>query len=176
MGEKQLLETAIISLAQGENESLSVIYDRLSRMIFSLALGITENYSDAEDVLQETMIDTVKSAHSYRAGTNPRAWVLSMARHNAIDLVRRRKDHLSLEDSGVAELADSQPLYPLSQDIKDLLDKLDEDERQIIILHIYGDLSFAEVAMTMEISVFAAQKRYQRVLKKLRRISGGDIG
>lgn len=176
MREMQRLENALISLARGDNEALSVIYDSLSRMIFSLALGITENYSDAEDVLQETMIDTVKYSHSYRTGTNPRAFILSMARHNAIDLVRRRREHLSIDDSTVAELADGESLYPLSRDIKELLGRLDADERQIIILRIYGELSFAEAAKTMEISVFAAQKRYQRALKKLRSISGGDFG
>lgn len=176
MNEKMSLENAIIALAKGENEALSEIYDSLSRIIFSLALGITENYSDAEDVLQETMIETVKYAHSYRGGTNPKAWILAMARHNAIDLVRKRKNHLSLEDSTVISLESEETLDNLAPDISALLGRLDEDERQIIILRIYGELSFAEVSKTMEISVFAAQKRYQRALKKLKNISGGDFG
>lgn len=176
MKEKKSLENAIVSLSNGENEALSEIYDILSRMIFSLALGITENYSDAEDVLQETMLETVRYANSYKVGTNPKAWVLAMARHNAVDLVRKRKNHLSLEDSYVENLESEESLNLLDHDISALLGKLGDEERQIIILRIYGELSFAEVAKTMGISIFAAQKRYQRAIKKLKNISGGDLG
>ena len=59
MNEKQALESSIISLASGNNEALSYIYDNLGRLIYSVALGITERTQDAEDVLQETMIEVV---------------------------------------------------------------------------------------------------------------------
>ncbi len=57
----------------------------------------------------------------------------------------------------------------------ELLSRLEEDEREIILLRIYGELSFAEVAKIMKISVFAARKRYQRVLTKLKKYSGGIL-
>ena len=176
MSERRAAEIALSKLKDGDREALAVIYNCYGRIIFSVALGITENYTDAEDVLQETMIETVKNTHSYKEGTNPKAWVLAMARHSAIDLVRRRKNHLSLEDSAVESLESEETLGSLAPEIMDLLKKLDEDERQIIILRIYAELPFKDVAKAMDISVFAAQKRYQRALKKLKSISGGDFG
>lgn len=95
------IESAICRIAEGNGEELSVVYDSMARMIFSMALGITENYADAEDILQETMIDVVKYSHSYKCGTNPRAWIMSIARNNTTDLLRKRKNHLSLDDDAL---------------------------------------------------------------------------
>lgn len=171
MNEKQALESSIISLASGNNEALSYIYDNLGRLIYSVALGITERTQDAEDVLQETMIEVVKYAHSYKIGTNPRAWVLAIARHNALDIIRRRKEQISLDDASVSDIEYSSSLTELAPDVSAPLAKLDDDEKQVILLRIYAELPFSKVAEIMEISVFAAQKRYQRAIKKLKRIT-----
>lgn len=50
----------LVALAKGETDALSAIYDKMARTIFTLAYGITENYYDAEDVLQNTMIELMK--------------------------------------------------------------------------------------------------------------------
>ncbi len=67
------------------------------------------------------------------------------------------------------DISDAAPLAA------ELLSRLDDEEREIILLRIYGELSFGEVAKTMGISVFAAQKRFQRVIKKLKKYSGGIL-
>ncbi len=167
-GEKQILEKALFELASGNKDGLCPIYEVLGRMIFSVALGITGNREDSEDVLQETMMELVKCAHTYKKGTNPRAFILTVARHNALDAVRKRKDNLPIDEAmnvTYDEISDAAPLAA------ELLSHLDEEERGIILLRIYGELSFYEVAKIMNISVFAAQKRYQRVLKKLKNIA-----
>ena len=168
--EQKELENHIVSVANGDREALSEIYEKFGRMIFSIAIGITERIADAEDALQETMIVIVKSAENYKLGTNPKAWILTIARHNAMDIVRKRRDHLPLDCPEAARIAVDDEL---PSDVLDLLSKLNEEERQLIILRIYGEMSYIEIGKIMNISVFAAQKRYQRVLKKLKDCSGG---
>lgn len=166
--EKQILEKALLDLATGNNDGLCPIYENLGRLIFSVSLGITGNRQDAEDTLQETLVELVKYAHTYKKGTNPRAFILTLARHNALDAVRKRKENLPIDEAMTVtynEISDAAPIAA------ELLSRLDEDERQIILLRIYGELPFSEVAKIMNISVFAAQKRYQRVLKKLKNIA-----
>lgn len=168
--EQKELENLIADIANGDREALSEIYERLGRMIFSIAVGITERKADAEDALQETMIDIVKSAENYKPGTNPKAWILTIARHNAMDMVRKRRDHLPIDCPEAMGIAVDDDLPP---DVSDLLSKLNDEERQLIILRIYGELSYIEIGKIMNVSVFAVQKRYQRVLKKLKDYSGG---
>ncbi len=97
--EMQILEEAICELTNGNKEGLCAIYENLGRLIYSVALGITGNCQDAEDTLQDTMMELMKCAHTYKKGTNPRAFILTVARHNALDLVRKRRETLSIDES-----------------------------------------------------------------------------
>ena len=160
-------DLAIIELANGNIEALSTIYDLMSRNIYVTALVITENHADAEDIVQDTMLQIVKYVHAYRKGTNPRAWILTMARHGAIDTIRKRRyhtpiDELSLQDEAVNDDIEA---------VLTLLSGLDTSERELVLLRLYEEISYEEIAKIMKISVFAAQKRYQRALKKLQRIN-----
>ena len=159
-------EEAIMAISKGDREALSVVYDSMSRMIFSVALAVTGSTTDAEDVLQDTMIGIVQGAHSYQRGTNARAWILSIARNRAINLVKRRRvtvpleevTHLTVPPEGMAEdLAFAELLSPLS-----------EDERQMVLLRLHWELPYREIARILGIGVPAAQKRFQRALKKLK--------
>ena len=94
-----ICDRAIIEFSRGDKDALSVIYDCMARMIFSVAYAITGNYQDAENVLQDTIIEITKYAHTYRGGSNAKAWILAMARHCSIDIVRKRKPVVSIEDS-----------------------------------------------------------------------------
>lgn len=163
-----ICDTAITQISRGDREALSVIYDHMARMIFSVAVAITGNDADAEDVLQETMIEIVKYAHTYQSGTNARAWILSMARHRAIDLVRKRKPTVSIDETLSESIPD--PQSEVSQTgVLELLNLLDEEEKQLVVFRLYEELSYAEIAEMMRISVAAAQKRYQRTIKKLKK-------
>lgn len=162
------LETAIGRIAQGDHEALTILYEGLGRLVFSVAYGITGNYQDAEDVLSQTMLEIVQYAASYRSGTNPKAWVLTMARHEALDVVRRNKRRTQLDESKLTQPAEQSALAVL-----EMLSCLDLKERQLLLFRLYAGLTYEETARVMGISVFAAQKRYQRILKKLRTEAGG---
>ncbi|NLB42648.1 MAG: hypothetical protein GX815_10415, partial [Clostridiales bacterium] len=102
MGDLQIkvaCDKAIVALSEGDMDALSDIFDCMARMIFSVAYGITGNYHDAENVLQETMIEISKYAHKYRRGSNAKAWILTIARHCSIDIVRKRKPLVSIEET-----------------------------------------------------------------------------
>ena len=122
--EKQILEKALLELASGNKEGLCTIFEALGRLIYSVALGITGSREDSEDVLQETMVELLRCAHTYKKGTNPRAFILTVARHNALDSVRKRREALSLDEAMTVmddEISDVAPLAA------ELLSQLDVD-------------------------------------------------
>lgn len=156
---------AVRELAEnGSREALSVIYDSMARLIFSVAYGITGNHEDAEDVLQDTLIEIVTYAHTWQGG-NVRAWVLTMTRHLAVDVVRRRKPAVPLDE----QIEAKKPAVSFRLEVLELLDILSEEERQLVLLRLYAGLTYREIAKILEISVAAAQKRYQRAIQKLKR-------
>ena len=168
MNSEKLCEKALSELAEGNTEALSVIYDEMSRSIFSLAYTVTGNYCDAEDVLQNTMIDITHACCEYRGG-NVRAWVLTLARHNAIDVVRKRKEGTVALDE-VAEIAaeESRDGFYMVETM-DMLNVLDLEENQVILMRLYAEMPYREIAAVLGINVFAAQKRYQRAISKLKK-------
>lgn len=164
-----ICDKAIIAYAKGDSEALSVIYDCMAKMIMATALAITDSREDAEDVLQDTMIGVARFAGSYKKGTNAKAWILAIARNRALDTVRKRSRNLPLEE------ADEQPQPEkgfAGLEAMDMLKILDETERQLILFRLYTGLSYKEISVIMEISVAAAQKRYQRAIAKLRKSEG----
>ena len=160
-------DAAVCALSAGDNDALSTIYDLMARQIYVTAYAITANHADAEDALQDTILQIVKYAPSYRAGTSARAWMLTLARHRAVDIVRRRKSIIHIEDEQLASIADPNDSTEIAS-VWELLNALKEQERQLVILRLYDELSYAEIARVMGISVAAAEKRYQRALKKLK--------
>ena len=68
-------DKAIRSICEGEPGALAVLYDKLHRSVFALAVSICGNRYDAEDVLQDTLCEIVKSAPAYHGGNGRgRGW------------------------------------------------------------------------------------------------------
>lgn len=157
-------ESALAALAAGDRSALATLYERMGRSVFSVAYAVTGNFHDAEDVLQETMPDAFRCASAYRQGTSACAWLLSIARHKAVDCLRRASVRRAepLDDVPAAESR-----YAAVEALE-LLRFLDEGEREVVILCVYTALPYKELAALLGITVPAAQKRYQRAMKKLR--------
>ena len=170
MGDRLINQTcdrAIVDFLRGDRDALAIIYDCMARMILSVSYAITENYQDAEDVLQETMIEITKYAHTYRRGSNAKAWILAMIRHLSIDIVRKRKSIVS--NDALEMVSNPETHSDLSQiEVLDMLKTLDDEKRQIIVLRLYTELPYKEIASIMGISVVAAQKKYQRAIRELK--------
>ncbi|MCH5184259.1 MAG: sigma-70 family RNA polymerase sigma factor [Oscillospiraceae bacterium] len=164
-------DKAIVGIAEGDVNALSVLYDQLSRQIYFVAYAIVNNHHDAEDVLQQTLCEIVKNAHRYQKGTNARAWVLGIARNQALLVCRDRKAYLPLE-----ELENDASAYRAEKDAEllssltmfDALNTLSEEEKQIVLLRIESGLKCKEIAELLHITVSSAEKKYQRALKKLK--------
>ena len=162
----RICDRAVVELAAGSSQALGVLYDHMARLIYSIAYAIVENEQDAQDVLQDTLIETVKYAPTYRPGSNARAWILTIARHLAVDAVRKRKPLAPLE--AAEELAADGGVDRSCLEVFELLGRLDLEARQIVVFRLYAGLSYREISQVMGLTVANAQKKYQRALKKLK--------
>lgn len=165
----QKCDNAIVEISQGNNDALSVIYDAYGKMIYSVAYQIVNNLSDAEDVLQDVMLNIVKYSHTYRQGTNPKAWIMSITRNCSLAILNKRTNAISLDDVDYYLAADFENINELIS-IREAMNKLDEQERTILSLKLHIGLSYKEIASILGINLFAAQKRYQRALEKFKKI------
>ena len=161
-------EKAIIKIADGDSDSLKLIHKYMNRQIYAVAYSVLRDFSLSDDVVQETYIKILEKAFSYRKGTNARAWVLSIARNIAIDMFRHRKfETVSDETEGEDSRFDESSILS-SMEVKNALDALDDEERQIITLKIYAGLKHREIASLLGITAESSKKKYQRAAAKLR--------
>lgn len=161
-------DNAICEIANGNADALSVVYHAYGRLIYSIGYQIVNNTSDADDVFQDVMLKIIKQAHTYRSGTNPKAWILSITRTCAIDVVKKRTKDVRLDDIELS-LSDSCNNIDDMLMLRSAMQKIDDSERTIIALKLYAGLSHREIASVMGINLFSAQKKYQRALAKLKK-------
>ena len=161
-------DRALQEIAKGKSKALSLIYREYGKMILAVAYRMMGNPQDAEDVLQDTMVQIVRGASRYRAGSNPRAWVMAITRNRAMDVLRRR---IATEDTDVADYheaiaapeGEGRDLY-----VKDALATLPADDALLVHLKIYVGLTHSEIAGILGVTEATCRKRYERALEKLK--------
>ena len=118
---------------------------------------------DADDCFQETFLAALRAYDRLRAGSNERAWVLTIAQNVALDALRRSKPSAELVDTGVE---DSRPAY---ENLADLTDGLPPKERAAVVLRYGYDLSYDQIAAAVGSSPDAARQAASTGVRRLRR-------
>ncbi len=154
--------------------------------LFNLALNLTRNRKDAEDLVQETYLRAYRFFDSYRPGTHIRAWLFRILRNTFINRYRAQKARPDEVDFSKVELAyerivDEQflranrPVSPeealmngvLDEEIETALARLPEEYRSVVILALVEDLSYKEIAAALSIPLGTVMSRLHRGRKLL---------
>ncbi len=161
-------DKALRHLSEGDSEALAVLHDRLGRRVYLLALSILRDTHAAEDILQDTWLRLAEGgARGYTPGTNPEAFVLTVARNLALTALNRRARELPSVIAEDAEpdltTSDGEPMSALP-----VLDGLDTEERQIVLLRLEYGMKHRDVAALLGITQAACEKKYSRAAAKMR--------
>ena len=159
------LRKTLAAVRGGDRTAFEVLYESLKKPLFTIILRITHEMALSEDVLQEVFLKLYLSPPD--PSVNPRAYLCRMARNLAIDSVRKRKPSVDLEE---AENCLYHPVDNLAQkmDIENALLSLPDRERQIVTLHINGELKFREVADILSLPLGTVLWAYRKAIKQLR--------
>jgi RNA polymerase sigma-70 factor (ECF subfamily) len=137
-------------------EALGEVYDRYRRAVWSIAMSITRADHLAQEAVQEVFLRAWNAAGSYDPTRDLGPWLMTIARHASLDLIRRelrptRGGHEAETDVVVEEPGIDQVW--LSWEIQDALGRLTEDEREIVRLSFFEDLTHAQVAHRLGVPV-----------------------
>ncbi len=135
----------------------------------------TKTLSDAEDVLQEAIVRVWKN-HKAHGGPEP-AIVFQAIRHTAIDLGRRDSRRANREQKALEfDLSEDNwfqcPLEEQERNhsLQEAMKNLPNEQREVLVLKIWGELTFEEIGKTLGISANTAASRYRYALGALRKI------
>ncbi len=159
-------------LSEGESTALERLYDAGSRPVFGIALWRTGSVEDARDVVQEVFLRLARSRSRLAAVAEPRAWLLSLAHHVSVDLVRRRKRREARRLEDVPFLV--APAWDPSREVEArrasaLLSDLPAEQREAVWLKHFEDCTFARIGRITGVPTFTAASRYRLGVARLRR-------
>lgn len=133
------------------------LYQNYANQVMKFLLCVTGSFDLAEELTQETFYQAYKSIHRYDGSCKMSVWLCQIAKHLYYDYLKKQKHiaHISLED--VAEyLLDEQSLEEdlIVKDeirkVQHILAQLKSPYREVIVLRIYGGLSFREIGETFD--------------------------
>ncbi len=155
-------------IADGDMRALEVLYRAMRVRVFAVALAVTGDRRMAEDVMQDTFVRVYHGAPGYRPGTRARAWVLMIARHLALDAVRRRARVSAAGTAGGDAAAPGGEPDAVRLDLVNALLQLGMADRQIVVLHDMAGLTHAEIAAELQVPAGTVRWRYRVALARLR--------
>ena len=180
--EQQVLTDAqlLALIARGENWALSEIYDRYSRLVFSLALKTLDDRASAEEIVQQVFTKVWRSARTYRVERGKfSSWLMSITHHQCIDELRRRRVR------PVTQPGDEELLYDLPSDddpaqavqytferarIREALQQIPAEQRIVIELAFWGGLTQREIAVYCHSPLGTIKTRSRLGMKRLKQL------
>jgi RNA polymerase sigma-70 factor (ECF subfamily) len=166
----------LVLVQQRDEQAFGVLYDRYGRLVYTIALHITDDRLVAEEVVQDVFYAVWLSAGSFQLERSARDWVIGIARHRAIDATRTRQYHARSRETmldlteRVRELGtpDEQVLASVAgYTVQQALTKLSDAERQVIACAYYGGLTRTEIATHLQLPLGTVKSRLRGALMKL---------
>jgi len=166
------LLTLIISQQPGWRDILSMLLQRHHAALFTRCHIYLKNREDAEDAAQETELRVFRAIRNFRGDSSFRTWLFAIADRQCYDMVRKRVKHMiddhmraliEIHESSVNKMADETESHTI---VNLVLTKLPEQERDIIMLRYYVDLSLHDISSTLGIGLSASKMRLYRALEK----------
>jgi RNA polymerase sigma-70 factor, ECF subfamily len=164
----------IAALAAGDPCAFAALYDRFGQRLFRTALTIVRQREDAEDAVQEVFMSIVKTRRNLTNVRDLTAYLFAALRRAAGRRAACRPQERLLSQSEVGDVPAVAGKQDGSTGLDDRLQRallsLPDEQREVVALKIDGELTFAQIAAVVGVSVNTAASRYRYALEKLRAI------
>ena len=165
----------------GSPEALARIYEKYVDALLTLAMGLLNDASEAEDVVQDVFVSFARSANGFTLRGSLKAYLTTAVVNRIRDRIRREKRRSTGRVEGLSTVAESRgPDEQLifTEDagrLSQALPELPHEQRETIMLRLKGNMKFREIAKIQGVSVNTVQGRYRYGLQKLRASLNGEV-
>ncbi len=156
----------------GDSSASSELVERYHRPVYHVAYRMTQNRADAEDITQEVFVRALHSLHSLNKSSSLKTWLFKIAINLSID--HRRRLHppvmlppTSAEDPGPLALLERKEVQA---HLQGAIARLPDTQRATLVLRIFHQLSFLEIADVVESPIGTVKANYHHAVVQLRRL------
>jgi RNA polymerase sigma-70 factor, ECF subfamily len=172
------------SIARGDHQALRVLYERIHRLVFTLAMRISNNRESAEEITLDVFADVWRRSGQYDPeGGSVVGWIMNQARSRAIDRLRfeQRKKRLpppsnNSDADQVESPADVVNAQRRRSLLREALTALTPDERRTIETAFFSELTYSETAVRLNQPLGTVKTRVRSALAKLRKALENEGG
>ena len=156
----------------GQRSSFSELVKRHQRGLLRLSMRFMKDLDISQDVVQEAFIKAFEKLHMFEGRASFKSWLYQIAVNTARNKLREnRYDFTNIDDVhlGVSATAEKGMVHAaVSEMIKEQVDRLPFKQKTALVLRVYEDMSFAEIAEVMDCPYDTAKANYRHALMKLK--------
>ncbi len=171
----------ILRFRRGSTEALCRIYEKYEGLMLTVAVGLLNSRQAGEDVVHDVFVALAQSPDKLRLVGSLRSYLTTCAANLARDRLRAmRRRARSVETHGPQDEDGAAPFAELMQDetlrhLAAALVQLPEEQREIVVMHVTGGMTFRAIAAARGISTNTALSRYRYAIEKLRSMLNGEV-
>ena len=175
-------EDTLIKASKGDMEAFEEIYRIASGYVYTVAIKVTGNREDAEEVTQDVFISIHKNLRSFRFRSSFKTWIYRIATNKAINSYRKRSKErgkkIPFDDEIAAEEIGTPGVSSLDEEhrkklVSVMLESLPLEQRACVILKDIEGLKYEEIARALNININTVRSRLKRAREKLISRYGG---
>jgi len=184
MESKNIADSVLVNnYIHGNEKSLEILIIRHKQRIFSFILSKVLDREIAEDIFQDTFIKVINTLkrRAYNEEGKFLPWVMRIAHNLIIDHFRRNKripkfnntdefDIFTVISDDVLNVEKQLIKTQILDDVRGLISELPEDQKEVLIMRMYKDMSFKEIAENTDVSINTALGRMRYALINLRKL------
>ena len=166
----------ITKVINGDTNAFAYLVDNYKNMVFSLAFKMTKNREEAEEISQDTFIKAYKNLIKFKGDSKFSTWLYRIAYHTSLDNIKKNKNNTNTFEINEITFNQIQAVEHILGGIERkertkimdvCLNKLADEERSIIWMFYYDELSLKEIIKVTDLSEANLKVKLHRARKKL---------
>jgi RNA polymerase sigma-70 factor (ECF subfamily) len=151
---------------RSNSSEVEFLYQQHGRVLLLFALTIAGDRGRAQDAVHQVFL-RILEAGNLRQVADPKAYLFASVRNAVLNDTKVRQRSVALDEES-AWFDPPQRDYTAELNLRRALNALPEDQRQVVVLHVWGELTFLQIGEILGISANTAASRYRYALPKLR--------
>ena len=155
----------------GDNRAQYELYKLYSKAMFNVCMRITNDYAEAQDVLQDAFVSAFKNLHAYKAEASFGSWLKKIVVNASINAIRKRRSELvPLDERVTGEMADETNEDDSEwqvEKVRRAIQQLPDGYRVVLSLYLLEGYDHGEIGEVLGITESTSKSQYSRAKKKL---------
>lgn len=154
-----------------DKKEITYFVDQHWDMFYGMAYTFLQNGMESEEVAQDSIMKAINNISTYTTEKSFKAWCYTIVRNTSIDYIRKRKKIVSLDSvtmmpstNNTSEISEKNDIVQLTHD---LLNKLDEESRELMLLYYISEKNIQEISDMTSLSVSNIKIKLYRSRQKM---------